>query len=274
LLFLVIFLLLFFFLWLVFLVAEPPLERLLKRSANWTARFRYRDYVPVAVVLLAGLAATLLAGDAFEDLAELVRSNSTQLHDIDARWHEWARYSRTAGSTRFFTTMTIIGTPLPLGIIVAVVVALLLARRRWRWAVYLAFTTGIGAALNLALKTYFHRTRPDLAEALRHASGFSFPSGHAMGSTVVFGALAYIAFRAIPYWRWRAASFALALSTILAIASSRIYLGVHWISDVGAGMAAGLVWVTTSTVAYETFRRIRLIRALRAKRADNMSSRA
>lgn len=264
------FLLLFLLLWIVFLIAEPALERLLKRTAHWTAHFRFRDYLPVAIVLAAGLTATLLAGDAFEDLAQLVRSNSTQLHDIDARWHEWARYSRTPGSTLFFTTMTIIGTPVPLGIIVAIVIAILLAKKRWRWATYLAFTTVGGSLINVALKTYFHRVRPDLAEALRRASGYSFPSGHAMGSTIVFGALAYLALRSIPYWRWRAAALAFALSTILAIASSRIYLGVHWISDVGAGMAAGLVWVTTTTVAYETSRRIRKIRSLRAQRATTV----
>ncbi len=269
-LFLLAFLILFLLLWLVFLVAEPALERLLKRTAHWTARFRYRDYLPVAMVILIGLTATLVAGDAFEDLAELVQSNSTQLHEIDARVHDWARDSRTAGATRFFTTMTIIGTPVPLGIVVAIVTFLLLSKRRWRWAVYLVFTAGIGSLLNLALKTYFHRMRPDLAEALRHASGFSFPSGHAMGSTIVFGALAYVAIRALTHWqwRWRAAALAFAVATIVAIASSRIYLGVHWISDVGAGIAAGATWVTTTTVAYETFRRIRLIRALRGKRGE------
>jgi undecaprenyl-diphosphatase len=275
-LFLLAFLLLFFVLWLVFLVAEPALERVLKRTAHWTAKFRYRDYLPVALVILVGLTATLMAGDAFEDLAEQVQSNSTQLHELDARVHEWARYSRTPGATRFFTTMTIIGTPLPLGIVIAIVTGILLAKHHWRWAVYLVFTAGVGSLLNLALKTYFHRMRPDLAEALRHASGFSFPSGHAMGSTVVFGALAYVAVRALTHWqwRWRAAALAFAVATIVAIASSRIYLGVHWISDVGAGLAAGALWVITSTVAYETFRRIRLIRALRAKRAADVSSRA
>src|SRR6185436_17780093 len=247
-LFLLAFLLIFFFLWLLFLVLEPALERVLKRTAHWTAKFRYRDYVPVVVVLAIGLGATL--------------------HEGDARVHEWARYARTPGSTRFFTTMTIIGTPGPLGALIAVVVAVLIAKKRWRWAAYLAFTGGIGGVLNLVLKSFFERARPDLAIALRHASGYSFPSGHAMGSTSVFLALAYIALRVIPRWRWRAAALALAVSKIVAIASSRIYLGVHWISDVGAGIAAGLLWITTTTVAYETFRRIRMIRALRAKRSS------
>jgi undecaprenyl-diphosphatase len=87
-----------------------------------------------------------------------------------------------------------------------------------------------------------------------------------MGATVCFGALSYLAFRAIPNWRERAAAIALCFSMIAAIAASRVYLGVHWISDIGAGIAAGTIWFASTTVAYETFRRIRLIRSLRKKR--------
>ena len=260
------FLLIFAFFWVVFLIAEPALELGLKRTAHWTAKFRYRDYLSVLVVLGFGIAAAALAGDAFEDLAERVHANSPQLRAIDTQAHEWARHAITPGSTRFFTTMTIIGTPVFLGAVLVVVAAIVLMRRHWWWAVYLALTTGSGALLNMELKRYFLRARPDLAVALRHASGYSFPSGHAMGSTIVFGALAYIALRVLPTWRTRAATLAFAVTLVLAIASSRIYLGVHWISDVGAGLAAGLIWVMTTTVAYETFRRIRLVRALRKQR--------
>ena len=271
-LFLSLFLLVFFFLWLVFLGLEPAIEHGLKRTAHWTTKFRYRDYLPVLILIGAGIAATSFAGDAFVDIAERVRADSPKLREIDTRMHTWARYTHTPGATRFFTTMTIIGTPGPLAGLLAIVAAILIVKKRWRWAAYLAFTCGMGGLLNLAIKSYFERARPDLAEALRHASGYSFPSGHAMGSMITFGALAYLGMRVIPRWRWRAAALALALSIILAIASSRIYLGVHWISDVGAGLAAGLIWIVTTTVAYETFRRIRMIRALRAKRAEQVTS--
>jgi len=260
------FLVLFACLWLIFLPVERAIERVLARVAHWTTHFRYRDYVPVAIVLAVGITVTLIAGDAFEDLADLVRSESPALHRIDSDVHHWARYTRTSGSTLFFTTMTLIGTPVPLAIIVLVIVGFLFAHGHRGRPAYLAITCGVGALLNLGLKSYFERARPDLAEALRHASGYSFPSGHAMGSTIVFLALAYVAIRTLPKWRWRAAALAFAVSMILSIASSRIYLGVHWISDVAAGISAGLAWVVTTTIAYETFRRIRLIRALREKR--------
>lgn len=258
---------LFGLLWLLFLAAGPLLERLLAKSAHFAARFRYRDYLPVLVVLAAGIGAAMIAGDAFIDIAERVHGNSLRLRELDRVVHEWARYTRTDGATTFFTVMTLIGTPVGLGLLGALVCGTLALQRRWRWIAYFAITSGVGGLLNLQLKAWFARARPELAEALRGAHGYSFPSGHAMGSTIVFGALAYLALRALRHWRWRAAALAFAGSMVVAIAASRIYLGVHWISDVGAGIAAGAIWLTATTLAYELFRRIRLVRALRARSA-------
>lgn len=257
---------LFALLWALFFVAGPLLERLLAKSANFTARFRYRDYLPVFVVVAIGIGAAMVAGDAFLDIAERVHENSPRLVQLDRDVHEWARYTHTDGSTLFFTAFTLIGTPVGLGTLGAAVCAFLAMRKRWRWIAYFAITTVVGGLLNLQLKAWFARARPDLAEALRNAHGYSFPSGHAMGATIVFGALAYLAFRLLSRWRWRAAALSFACCMIVAIAASRIYLGVHWISDVGAGIAAGAIWLTTATVGYEATRRIRLVRAFRAKR--------
>lgn len=264
--FLAAFVAIFLLLWLVVFAVGPAMERLLARTAHWTAKFRYRDYLSVVVVLAAGIAATALAGDAFLDIAEQVQGESPVLQEIDGRTHDWARFTRTGGSTAFFTTLTIIGTPVGLGALVAIACAPLALGRRWRWIAYLLVTTGLGGLLNLQLKALFARARPELAEALRDAHGYSFPSGHAMGSAVTFGALAYLALRVLPRWRQRSAAIAFACTMILAISASRIYLGVHWISDVGAGICAGVIWVVAATVAYETMRRVRMVRALRARR--------
>jgi undecaprenyl-diphosphatase len=266
--FLAAFLATFLLLWLVTFAVGPTVERVLARTAHWTAKFRYRDYLPVLVVLAAGVAATAFAGDAFLDIAESLQEESPVLHEIDAQTHTWARFTRTPGATLFFTTLTLIGTPVGLGIIVLIVCIFLALRKRWRWAAYLIVTTTLGGLLNLQLKGFFARARPELAEALRDAHGYSFPSGHAMGSAVCFGALSYLALRTIPRWRYRAMAIAFSSTMILSIAASRIYLGVHWISDVGAGIAAGLIWVIAATVAYETMRRIRMVRSLRAKRKE------
>ena len=264
----------FLLLWLVVFGVGPAIERLLARTAHWTAKFRYRDYLPVIVVLAVGIAATAMVGDGFIDIAESLHEESPELHAIDAQTHAWARFTRTPGATLFFTTLTLIGTPVGIGILVLIVSVLLAFRNRYRWAAYLIVTTTVGGLLNLQLKSYFARARPELAEALRNAHGYSFPSGHAMGSAVCFAALAYLAVRTIPRWRHRAAAIAFAGTMILAISGSRIYLGVHWISDVGAGICAGLIWAIAATVAYETLRRIRMIRSLRSRRDAQTTSSA
>jgi membrane-associated phospholipid phosphatase len=265
-LFIALFVALFLLLWVFFFYVGPLLERLLAKSAHWTAQFRYRDYLPVFVVLGAGIALTAVAGDAFLDLVEGLQQESPRMHAVDRDVHDWAVDTRTPVSTAFLTFLTIIGTPAGLGVLVLIAVVPLLLRRRWRWAAYLVVTCTVGGLLNLQLKAFFARARPDLAQALRDAHGYSFPSGHAMGSTIVFGAFAYLAFRILNRWRPRAAALAFCCSTIAAICASRIYLGVHWISDVGAGVAAGLIWLAAATVAYEAFRRIRMVRSLREKR--------
>ena len=226
---------------------------------------RYRDYIPIVVLIAAGAALTAWSGDAFLDLAERLHEQGGTLHFVDSYVHDAAVQQRTAGATAFFTALSNIGGPLGVAAVLAVVGVVLLVRHRYRWLIYLAVTAGGGALLNLELKHHFARTRPDVAEMLRRAHGFSFPSGHAMGSTIAFGALAYLAVRALPSWKWKSAALAFAVTFIAAVALSRVYLGVHWISDVGAGITAGTVWVAFTTVAYETLRRIRLLRALRAR---------
>ena len=237
------------------------------RLGRWSdyARERwkpFRTYLPIALIVIAGAVLTAWAGDGFLDLAELVHSRSPVLQSVDAGVHDWAVSRRTPGATRFFVVMTIIGGPAALALIVVITVIALLILGRYRWAAYLALTCGGGGLLNLELKRYFARVRPDVAEMLRLAHGYSFPSGHAMGSTVTFGALSYLAFRVAKTWPSKAAALALALTLTLAVSLSRVYLGAHWISDVAAGMSAGAIWVASTTVAYETFRRVRLLRSV------------
>jgi undecaprenyl-diphosphatase len=252
------------------------LARLIARSA-WATKFvastqkRYKSYLPVVLILAAGALLTAWAGDAFIDLAEKVHANNSALQEADARVHDWSITERSPTATTFFTIMTIIGGPVGVAAIVVVVGIILTIRRRWRWLIYLAVTVGGGGLLNLELKRYFARARPDVAEMLRRANGYSFPSGHAMGSAVAFGALAYLAFRAIRSWPAKTAVMAFLYTLIAAIALSRVYLGVHWISDVLAGVTAGTVWVTTTTVAYETVRRIRSARVQRSEARDQRS---
>jgi len=272
------FILLFIVLWGVVYAILPTVSRAMRSVATWITGFserhgrlqrfvtyasRGRDYLPVVLILLIGLFATMWVTDSFIDIAEMVHTKSTTLQALDSHIHDWAIGERSASATPFFIAMTIAGGPVGVAVIMVIIAIALAVKKRWPLLVYAVITTGGGALMNLELKRYFERARPAVAEMLRRANGYSFPSGHAMGSTVAFGALAYLAYRLLPRWRWKAAAIALAIDLILCVAASRVYLGVHWISDVGAGIFAGTAWVTATTVAYETFRRIRVVRHAR-----------
>ena len=132
----------------------------------------------------------------------------------------------------------------------------LLAKRYYFDAGILIIALSGASILNWTLKLAFHRSRPLFS--LITASGYSFPSGHAMVSLVFYGMLIYLLW--IRYGRSRIAcliSFFLAL-LILLIGISRIYLGVHYPSDVLAGFAAGGFWLTGCVTGYQTLRQGRL----------------
>ena len=267
-----VFVVIFLVLWAVVYATLPAVQHLgqalallIARSARAgrfvsSTRERYKHYLPVVAILIAGALITALAGDGFIDLAEKVHAKNSALEQADSRVHDWTVSERSPAATLFFTMMTYIGGPVGIATIILAVSIILAFRRHWSWLIYLVVTTGGGGLLNFELKRYFARARPDVAEMLRRANGYSFPSGHAMGSAVAFGALAYLAFRAIKSWPARAAVMAFLYTLIAAVALSRVYLGVHWVSDVLAGVTAGTVWVTTTTMAYETVRRIRSAR--------------
>ena len=114
-----------------------------------------------------------------------------------------------------------------------------------------------GFVLNALLKISFHRARPDLWPALVSEHTFSFPSGHAAMSTVFYGGLAAVVFhltdRVVP----RVSAVLLALIAIVTIAGTRVYLGVHWTTDVVAGFVVGVFWVAVSAIATEiVYRRV------------------
>lgn len=248
----------------------PPLVRAGRRSAACVAtalQARGRNklhgtiesYAPLLVALIAGLAISVQAADTFIDIAADLKTHDPRVQHVDATVYAWFAQNRTSADNVFFIAVTEAGGPAGMAIVTASAIAWLLRQKRFRWSIYLGLTTAGGAALNIFLKRYFMRPRPDLTVAVMQAHGYSFPSGHAMGSTVVLIALAYLAVRSQHHWHRKAAALAVCGTAMLAIAVSRLYLGVHWTSDVIAGIIAGLLWVTATTAGYEVGRQYRLL---------------
>jgi len=189
------------------------------------------------------LIALLLAAAAlfvFGWLAEEMLEGDTQRFDIFVRTavHQFA----TPGLTRLMQAFSFLGSVAAVSAMSLVAICVSLYFHRARTAALLAITMLGVAALDVALKYAFHRPRPVAFFGPTPAS-YSFPSGHAFGSLCFYGVLAAIlAARArrpvIKFCLWIAAALLVGM-----IGFSRIYLGVHYPSDVIAGYCAGAVWV-------------------------------
>ena len=137
--------------------------------------------------------------------------------------------------------ITHLGDRIFITVVVLAAVVVFLVRRQWRPALLLAVAALVGYPLSDGVKILVNRPRPDVPWRLidRPASA-SFPSGHALESTIVYGTLALLVGRRLRRRGWRAAAAAIGVLLPLLIGLSRVYLGVHYLTDVLAGWAAGL----------------------------------
>jgi membrane-associated phospholipid phosphatase len=126
-----------------------------------------------------------------------------------------------------------------------------ISRWHWRRVALLALALGGGALLNLLLKLAFGRPRPVLPDPFVTLESLSFPSGHAMVSTIFYGLAGWLLWRrAAARWQRRLAALG-AVGMIIAVGASRVYLGAHYLTDVLAGFAAGAAWLAFAILAVE-----------------------
>ena len=136
-----------------------------------------------------------------------------------------------------------LGSPVVVDVVTTVVVVMLLALRWWRAAVVVTLARVSELVCESVVKVLVARPRPVLVDPVASASGSGFPSGHAGGSAAVYGALVLVVLAG----GTRCARVMLVTGAALligAVAVSRVLLGVHYPSDVAAGVALGLAWVS------------------------------
>lgn len=131
-----------------------------------------------------------------------------------------------------------------------------LARRGARhWMLTLVAAVPGGMLLNVAMKHVFVRTRPHFDAPILSLNTYSFPSGHTMTATVLYGVLACYLVRHARSWQARAAIVLAACMMVLLVAGSRLYLGAHYLSDVLAAMLEGCAWLAICVTGAATLRR-------------------
>ncbi|MBV8770805.1 MAG: phosphatase PAP2 family protein [Deltaproteobacteria bacterium] len=238
-------------------------NRLPRVSAFVIARFSPDEYLGLHLTI--GLALSVAALWLFAGVTEDVLHHES-LTQFDVFVLEWLHGHNTAVGLRVFQTISFLGSAFFMILLAAGVVLALAWRYHWlALAIWIVALGGAGL-LDQLLKLAIRRPRPIYASAYITGRTFSFPSGHAMVSLVAYGMLAYFLAR---FWARKPSArlviFVGAFVLALAIGVSRLYLGVHYFSDVVGGYAAGSVWLTTCITGLELERTRRKVAAAPVK---------
>jgi membrane-associated phospholipid phosphatase len=188
---------------------------------------------------------------------ETIREGETR---TDQRLADWLHGRATDPFTDVFRAITTLGNFATLVVVTVIAVAVFWWRRERTDAVFVAFAFLGAQVLSSGMKLGFRRERPFFPDPLATESTFSFPSGHALVSLAVYGSIALVLARRLRRRGDRILLFAATGLLVGAIGFSRIYLGVHFLSDVLAGFAAGAAWLALLYVALEVRTRLYPVR--------------
>lgn len=242
--------------------SRPALMRLRERyprSWSWLGR-RLQPGGYLGLHLTVGFLLSMAALAGFGSLASQIALQGKVIA-LDTALAEALAQQRSPLGQQAFRALTMLGS-VPVLTLVGFGAALVLVwLRQWLLVLGVVLAMGGGGLLNLELKALFQRTRPETIDPSLLVSGWSFPSGHAMGSLIGYGIVAYLLVLWLPR-HWDRLIIAASAALVLLIGFSRLYLGVHYLSDVIAGYAAGSVWLVVCITGMEVVRRRRSTRRL------------
>ena len=213
--------------------------------------------------LVGVLLALVVIGVALWGFVVLVDAyaTETEVRALDAGVRDFAAGIVTPEAAQTMATVTNLSAPLLVVVVALGLAAYFAIRRLWDYLWMLALALGLGSALLYALKVVFDRARPVEGTAY-DAHGASFPSGHSFTALVLYGLLAYLVWQITTHALPRAVAVLFALAATIGVGLSRIYLGVHWTTDVLGGWLAGAAWLVFSIGL------VRFLEARRRHRAD------
>jgi membrane-associated phospholipid phosphatase len=209
---------------------------------------RLNPEVATGLALTVALGAVIVGGVVIGALAYLVRTNS-QLVDVDASVAQWGADHAGSVSERGLTLITQLGETWFVAVLAIVVSVVALLRRPNRWIPVFFLTVLVGQwLLTNGIKEVLDRVRPTL-NPIAETLGPSFPSGHTTTAAAFYAAAALVLGRGVgPHGRALLAGAAVGIA--VAVACTRIFLDVHWLTDTIAGLFLGWAWFATCSVAF------------------------
>ena len=185
----------------------------------------------------------------------LATALSAPLAALDANVGTWLHVRATPLVSNAMAAVSFLGAPTTLTVIAVACSLLLLYRRRYAEAAMLSTIALGGNFLNFCLKHLIQRGRPVFDDPIFSLPTYSFPSGHAMASTVFYGLLAIYASANASQRHAVYVAIAAAVFMVVLVSFSRIYLGLHYLSDVVGGIAEGIAWLALCFAALHYIRR-------------------
>lgn len=199
--------------------------------------------------VVLGLLISLAAASVFAALAAQLGAGAA-LSRVDQAITDALRTSLSPLTQQVFAPLTHLADPATLTLLGFGVAGVLLVRRQRALALGWVLALAGNSLLNPALKQVFGRVRPLELHRLVSASGLSFPSGHSSGALVAYGMLAYLALKLLPA-RWQLPALLASVTLVLTVGVSRVFLRVHFASDVLAGFASGTAWLALCLTGIE-----------------------
>lgn len=216
-----------------------------------------RDTIRLPLHLVAGLALLIVAASVFEAIAGAAVGPGARLAALDINVSQWLHARASEPWTALMLAVSHLHSVAGIAFLTLLFAWLLWRRQAHYWLLTLLLSVPPGMVLNMLLKHRYQRARPSFEVPLLTLPTFSFPSGHTLAATVFYGVLACYLWTLARSRAQRAALVVGALLMIGLAAFSRVYLGVHYLTDVLAAVAEGLGWLAICVTAVSSLRRHR-----------------
>lgn len=217
---------------------------------------QYNVTLPYVITLIVALVVVVGGINLFIELTETLKSDL--LADYDQAITQYVISQRSPNLTKFLMFVTNVGDFYGYVIVVGIFTLLsIFVFKSWKYILQIVFVLVLSSISNLILKRFVDRARPGI-EHMVSVETLSYPSGHAMSAIAFYGFLIYLFYRFKMNMVLKSVIILILVLLIFSIGFSRIYLGVHFPSDIAGGYIAGFIWVVFCVVLFnliEVFRR-------------------
>ena len=202
------------------------------------------------ILLLGMIVAAFLFEEVVDDVFSDPMEGDFEAKEFDASIADFARRYRSPMINQAMIDLTALGSVSVVFTFFFILFSVLAIYRDWKGMGYLTLIAAGAGGIPQLLKIHFNRPRPDVTVHLVNVSDLSFPSGHSFGAAAIYLALAFYAGRYAKTWSHEVFFYALGAFVIALVGISRIFLGVHYPTDVLAGVSGGAVWAFGISAAY------------------------